>query len=74
MLGVGCMVLKRAKAIHSDLLILLPRLFHLIRVGEKNEILKNVCLTLNLGMLPILFVILYAVLVVEISSKRYLGD
>ena len=77
LLGVGCMnckvlFLKRARL--SELLILLPRLFHSITEDGKNEFLKKLCLTLNLGMLPILFLVLYAVLVVGILSKRYLGD
>ena len=63
--------LKRAKL--SELLILLSRLFHSITVEGKNEFLKKVCLTLNRGMLPILFLVLYDVLVVEILSSRYLG-
>ena len=41
---------------------------------RKEQVLKKVCLTLNIGMLSILFLILYAVLLVEILSKRYLGD
>ena len=64
--------LKRAKL--SELLILLSRLFHSITVDGKNQFLKKVCLTLNRGMLSILFLVLYAVLVVGISSNRYLGD
>ena len=77
LLRVGCMnckmlFLKRARL--SELLILLSRLFHSITEDGKNEFLKKLCLTLNLGMLPILFLVLYAVLVVGILSKRYLGD
>ena len=77
LLGVGCMnckmfFLKRVRL--SELLVLLSRLFHSITVEWKNEFLKRVCLTLNLGMLPILFLVLYAVLVLRILSKRYLGD
>ena len=64
--------LKRTKL--SELLILLSRLFHSITVDGKNEFLKKVCLTLNLGILSILFLVLYVVLVVGILSNRYLGD
>ena len=64
--------LKRVKL--SELLMLLPRLFNLNTVDGKNEFLKKVCLTLNRGMLSILFLVLYAVLVVRILSNRYLGD
>ena len=78
LLGVGRMnckmlFLKRAKL--SELLteILLSRLFHSITVDGKNEFLKKVCLTLNRGMLSILFFVLDAVLVVGILSNRYLG-
>ena len=77
LLGVGWMnckmlFLKRVRL--SELLILLSRLFHSITMDGKNEFLKKVCLTLNLGMLSILFLVLYAVLMVAILSKRYLGD
>ena len=77
LLGVGCMnckmlFLKRARLF--ELLTLLSRLFHSIAVDGKNEFLKELCLTLNLGMLPILFLVLYADLVVGILSKRYLED
>ena len=64
--------LKRARL--SELFILLSRLFHSITEYEKNEFLKKLYLTLKLGMLPILFLVLYAVLVVGILSKRYSGD
>ena len=77
LLGVGrmnCKMLFLKKARLSELLILLSRLFHSITEDGKNEFLKKLCLTLNLGMLPILFLVLYAVLVVGILSKRYLGD
>ena len=50
------------------------RLFHSITVDGKNAFLKKVCLTVNLGMLPKLFFVLYAALVVGILPKRYLGD
>ena len=53
--------LKRAKL--SELLILLSRLFHYITVNGKNEFLKKLYLTLNQGMLSMLFLVLYAVLV-----------
>ena len=77
LLGVGRMnctmvFLRRAKL--SEVLILSPWLFHSITVDGKNEFLKKVCLTLNLGMLPILFLVLYAILVVGMLSKRYLGE
>ena len=76
-LGVGrinCKIffLKRVKL--SELLILLSRLFHSITVDGKNDVLKKVSLTLNRRMLSILLLVLYAVLVVEILSNRYLGD
>ena len=77
LLGVGrmnCKMLFLKRARLSELLILLSRLFHSITEDGKNEFLKKLCLTLNLGMLPILFLVLYAVLVVGILSKRYLGD
>ena len=64
--------IKRARL--SEFLILLPRLFHSITVDGRNEFLKEVCLTLSLGMLSILFLVVYAVLVVGILPKRYLGD
>ena len=77
LLGVGrtncqMLFLKRVKL--SEFLILLARLFHSITVNGKNEFLKKVCLTLNRGMLSILFLVLYAVLAVGILSKRYLRD
>ena len=81
LLGVGRMnckmlFLKRAKL--SELFILLLRLFHLVTVDGKNEFFKKVCLTLNLtlniGMLSILFLVLYAVLVIGILSNTFLGD
>ena len=56
--------LKRARL--SELLILLSRLFHSITVDGKNEFLKKVCLALNLGMLSILFLVLYAVSVMGV--------
>ena len=68
----GIIFLKRARL--SELLILLSRLFHSITVDGKNKFLKKLCLKLNLGMLPILFLVLYAALVVGVLSKRYLGD
>ena len=77
LLGVcrmNCKMLFLKRARLSELLILLSRLFHSITVDRKNEFLKKLCLTLNLGMLPILFVVLYAVLVVGILSKRYVRD
>ena len=77
LLGVGrmnCKMLFLKTARLSELLILLSRLFHSITEDGKNEFLKKLCLTLNLEMLPILFLVLYAVLVVGILSKRYLGD
>ena len=64
--------LKRAKL--SELLILLSRSLHSITMEGKNEFLKKVGLALNPGMLSILFLVLYAVLVVGILSKRYLRD
>ena len=77
LLGVGRMnckklFLKRARL--SELLILLSRLSRSITVNGKNEFLNKVYLALNLGILPILFLVLYAVLLVGILSKRYLGD
>ena len=77
LLGVGrtncqMLFLKRVKL--SEFLILLARLFHSITVNGKNEFLKKVCLTLNRGMLSILFLVLYAVLAVGMLSKRYLRD
>ena len=77
LLGAGhmnCKMLFLKRARLSELLILLSRLFHSIAVDGKNEFLKTLCLTLNLGMLPILFLVQYAVLVVGVLSKRYLGD
>ena len=65
-------LLKRARL--SELFILLSRLFHSITVDWKNEFLKKLCFTLNLGILPILLLVLHAALVVGILSKRYLGD
>ena len=72
--GMNCKMLFLKRARLSELLMLLSRLFHLITVDGKNEFLKKLCLTLNLGMLLILFLVLYAALVVGILSKRYLGD
>ena len=54
LLGVGrmnCKMLFLKRARLSELLILLSRLFHSITVDRKNEFLKKLCLTLNLGML-----------------------
>ena len=76
LLGVGrmnCKMLFLKRARLSELLILFSRLFHSITEDEK-EFLKKLCLKLNLGMLPILFLVLYAALVVGVLSKRYLGD
>ena len=77
LLGVGRMnckmlLLKRVRL--SELLILLSTLFHSITENGKYEFLKKLCLILNLRMLPILFLVLYAILVVGILSKRYLGE
>ena len=77
LLGVGRMnckifFLKRVKL--SELLILLSRLFHSITVDGKNDVLEKVSLTLKRRMLSILLLVPYAVLVVGISSNRYLGD
>ena len=66
---INCKMLFWKKAKLSELLILLSRLFHSI-----TEFLKNVYLTLYRGMLSMLFLVLYAVLVVGILSNRYLGD
>ena len=77
LLGVGrmnCKMLFWKRARLSELLIRLSRLFYSITEDGNNEFFKKLCLTLNLGMLPILFLVLYAVLVVGILSKRYLGD
>ena len=77
LLGVrrmNCKMLFLKRARLSELLILLSRLFHSITEDGKNEFLKKLCLTLNLGMLPILFLVLYAILVVGMLSKRYLGE
>ena len=77
LLGVGrmnCKTLFLERARLSELLILFSRLLQSITVDGRNEFLKKLCLTLNLGMLPILFLVLYAALVVGILSKRYLGD
>ena len=63
------LLLKIAKL--SEFVIPLSRLFHLITVNRKNEFLKKVCLTLNLGILSILFLVLYVFLVVGI--KRDFG-
>ena len=41
--------------------------------GREERVLKKVCLTLNRGMLLILYLVLYTVLVVGILSNRYLG-
>ena len=71
---MNCKMLFLKRARLSELLILLARLFHWITVAGKNEFLKKVYLTLNVGMLPILFLVLYVVLVVGILSKRYLGN
>ena len=85
-LGVGrinckLLFLKRTKL--SELLILFSRLFYSVTVDGKNEFLKKYVepitlylgksITLNLAMLPILFLVPHAVLVVRILSKRYLG-
>ena len=77
LLGIGrmnCKMLFLKRARLSELLILLSRLFHSITVDGKNKFLKKLCLKLNLGMLPILFLVLYPALVVGVLSKRYLGD
>ena len=77
LLGVGrlnCKMLFLNRARLPELLILLSRLLHSIMEDGKNEFLKELCLTLNLRMLSILFIVLYDVLVVGILSKRYLGD
>ena len=77
LLGVGrmnCKMLFLKKAKFLELLVLFSRLFHSIRVDGKNEFLKKVCLTLNRGVLSILFLVLYAVLVMGIFLNRYLGD
>ena len=77
LLGVGrmnCTMVFLRTAKLSEVLILSPWLFHSITVDGKNEFLKKVCLTFNLRILSILFLVLYAVLVVWILSKRYLGD
>ena len=76
LLGVGrmnCKMLFLKTARLSELLILLSRLFRLQWTGRTSS-LKKLCLTWNLRILPILFLVLYAVLVVGILSKRYLGD
>ena len=76
LLGAGrmnCKMLFLKIARLSELLILLSRLFRLQWTGRTSS-LKKLCLTLNLRILPILFLVLYAVLVVGILSKRYLGD
>ena len=65
LLGAGrmnCKMLFLKSAELSKPLILLPRLFHSITVDGKNKFLKKLCLTLNLGRLPILFLVLYALL------------
>ena len=77
LLEVGCMnckilFLKRAK--RSELLNTFVKIIPLNYSERKERVLKKVCLTLNIGMLSILFLILYAVLLVEVLSKRYLGD
>ena len=62
LLGAGrmnCKMLFLKSAELSELLILLPRLFHSITVNGK----KKLCLTLNLGRLSILFLVLYVALV-----------
>ena len=71
---MNCKMLFLKRGRLSELLILLSRLFHSITVDGKNEFLKKVCLTSNLRILPILFLVLYAVLVVGILLKRYLGN
>ena len=71
LLGVGrmnCKMLFWKRARISELLILLPRLFHSITVHRRNEFLKKLCLTLNLGMLLILLLVRYALLVVGICE------
>ena len=57
LLGVGRMnrkMLFLTRARLSGLLILLPRLFHSITEGGKNEFLKKLCLTLNLNVADII--------------------
>ena len=76
LLGVDCMnckmlFLKRARL--SEVLILLSRLLHSITVDGKNNFLKKLSLTLNLGMLLILFLVLYDDLVVLIKQQRFLN-
>ena len=71
-MNYNMLFLNRAKLL--ELFMLFSRLFHSITVNGKNKFLKKVCLTLIVGMLPIIFLVLYAVLVVGILSKRYLGD
>ena len=70
---MNCKMLFLKIARLSELLILLSRLFRLQWTGRTSS-LKKLCLTLNLRILPILFLVLYTVLVVGILSKRYLGD
>ena len=62
LLGAGrmnCKMLFLKSAELSELLILLPRLFHSITVNGK----KKLCLKLYLGRLSILFLVLYVALV-----------
>ena len=58
----------------AELLIVLSCLFQSIIMDRKNEFLKEVSVKLNRGMLSILFLVLYAILVVGFLSNRYLGD
>ena len=67
---MNCKMLFLKLAKLSELLILLSRFFDSIAVDGKNEFLKKVCVTLNRGMLSILFLVLCAVLVVGILSKQ----
>ena len=77
LLGVGrmnCKMLFLRRVKLSELVIPLSRLFHSITLDGKNKLLKKICLTLNLGMLSILFLVLYAVLAVGVLFDIYLGD
>ena len=57
----------------SEFLILKSKLFHSMTVDGIKEFLKKLCLPLNRGML-LLFLVLYALLMLGSILKRYSGD
>ena len=57
----------------SEFLISKSKLFHSMTVDGIKEFLKKLCLPLNRGML-LLFLVLYALLMLGSILKRYSGD